>query len=194
MRPTTRPRAPRPRRRSPTKEKPRPRSRPSQRQPRQPAARSLDHQLKDPLAAGRRQRGRDRALYLQDRDAAARYQRRAADAGDGRAGPGARARPKDSNAAPVMPAPAAPSMTSPTPIGRQSNHTPAPNLLDAAQARDPASTGALVTGNDVTGTIPDPRAGRARHDHAGQDRPGAGAAERKTAGSALQVQCCAPPS
>ena len=44
---------------------------------------------------------------------------------------------KDSNAAPAMPAPAAPSMTSPTPIGRQSNHTPAPNLLDAAQVAIP---------------------------------------------------------
>jgi localization factor PodJL len=62
--------------------------------------------------------------------------------------------PKDSNAAPAMPAPAAPSMTSPTPIGRQSNHTPAPNLLDAAQLAIPQAPALLVTGNDVTGTIP----------------------------------------
>ena len=61
---------------------------------------------------------------------------------------------KDSNAAPAMPAPAAPSMTSPTPIGRQSNHTPAPNLLDAAQLAIPQAPALLVTGNDVTGTIP----------------------------------------
>lgn len=67
---------------------------------------------------------------------------------------------KDSNAAPAMPAPAAPSMiTSPTPIGRQSNHAPAPNLLDSAQiplpqAQPPAAVPAPAS--DVTGTIPAP--------------------------------------
>ena len=44
---------------------------------------TLDHHLQDPLAAGRRQRGRDRARHLQDGDDAARHRQRAADAGDG---------------------------------------------------------------------------------------------------------------
>jgi len=63
---------------------------------------------------------------------------------------------RDSNAAPATPAPAPPSMTSPTPIGRQSNLAPAPNLLDSAQvtipqAQVPASP---ITGSDITGAIP----------------------------------------
>ena len=45
---------------------------------------ALDHHLQDPLAAGRRQRGRDRARHLQDGDDAARHRQRAADAGDGK--------------------------------------------------------------------------------------------------------------
>ena len=45
---------------------------------------NLDHHLQDPLAAGRRQRGRDRARHLQDGDDAARHRQRAADAADGK--------------------------------------------------------------------------------------------------------------
>ena len=148
-----------------------------------PTQGTLDHHLEDPLAAGRRQRGRDRARHLQDGDDAARHRQRAADAGDGRAGEPGRPGARPPNARkPAMPAPAAPSMTSPTPIGRQSNHTPAPNMLDSRAARDPASTGGRWSPrNDITGTIP-PRGGRAGHDHARQDRHGAGAADRKTAG------------
>ncbi|MFY9953635.1 hypothetical protein [Bradyrhizobium sp.] len=55
------------------------------------------------------------------------------------------------------PAPAAPSMTSPTPIGRQSNNSLAPNMLEGAPvaipqapAMAPAST---LTPADITGTI-----------------------------------------
>ena len=44
---------------------------------------AVDHHLQDPLAAGRRERGRDRARHLQDGDDAARPGNRAADAGDG---------------------------------------------------------------------------------------------------------------
>ncbi|MCP1910685.1 MULTISPECIES: SEL1-like repeat protein [Bradyrhizobium] len=59
-----------------------------------------------------------------------------------------------------------PSMTSPTPLGRQSNNTPAPNTLDSAQvtippaiapapAVAPEPTAApTAAANDVTGTIP----------------------------------------
>ena len=39
---------------------------------------TLDHHLQDPLAAGRRERGRDRARHLQDGDDAARQRQRAA--------------------------------------------------------------------------------------------------------------------
>ena len=44
----------------------------------------LDHHLQDPLAAGRRERGRDRARHLQDGDDAARQRQRAANAADGK--------------------------------------------------------------------------------------------------------------
>ena len=44
---------------------------------------AFDHHLQDPLAAGRRERGRDRARHLQDGDDAARQRHRPADAGDG---------------------------------------------------------------------------------------------------------------
>jgi len=56
------------------------------------------------------------------------------------------------------PAPAAPAMTSPTPIGRQSNNSLAPSMLEGAQvttppapAMAPAST---ITPADITGSIP----------------------------------------
>ena len=59
--------------------------------------RTLEHFLQDPLAAGRRERGRDRARHVQDGDDAARHRQRAATADDGtaqragRTGAGARA-------------------------------------------------------------------------------------------------------
>lgn len=78
--------------------------------------------------------------------------------------------PADNFVAPP-PAPSSapgPSMTSPTPLGRQSNNTPAPNTLDSAQVTIPqaaAPSAAPVpaaapvaatptTSNDVTGSIP----------------------------------------
>jgi localization factor PodJL len=69
--------------------------------------------------------------------------------------------PADNSAAPT-PAPPAPSMTSPTPIGRQSNNSSAPNTLDSAQVTIPPAPAAAmpaatpVSANDVTGTIPTP--------------------------------------
>ncbi|MGB8400970.1 MAG: hypothetical protein WCE35_19475, partial [Bradyrhizobium sp.] len=57
-------------------------------------------------------------------------------------------------------APVAPSMTSPTPIGRQSNNISAPNTLDSAQVTIPraaaTSDTSPVTAGDITGTIPAP--------------------------------------
>ncbi|MFL6789930.1 MAG: hypothetical protein ACJ8EE_01985 [Bradyrhizobium sp.] len=62
------------------------------------------------------------------------------------------------NSAP--PAPAAPSMTSPMPIGRQSNNSSGPNTLDSAQvtiAPAPVMPAALpVSASDITGTVPTP--------------------------------------
>jgi len=52
--------------------------------------------------------------------------------------------PTDS-AKPAMPAPAAPSMISPAPIGRQSNGGSAPNLLDSAQIAIPQATIPQIT-------------------------------------------------
>jgi localization factor PodJL len=62
--------------------------------------------------------------------------------------------PAENNANPATPAPVAPSMTSPTPIGRQSNNTIAPNTLDTTQVAIPQTPAVLITANDVTGTIP----------------------------------------
>lgn len=71
-------------------------------------------------------------------------------------------------AAPAAPAPA-PSMTSPTPLGKQSNNSVAPNMLDGApititQGANPPTT-ATVGASDITGSIPTaqvpaPKAGR----------------------------------
>ena len=56
------------------------------------------------------------------------------------------------------PAPAVPSMTSPTPIGRQSNNSLAPNMLDGAQVTIPQApamaAASTLTPADITGTIP----------------------------------------
>jgi len=62
--------------------------------------------------------------------------------------------PADSGAQPAMPAPVAPSMTSPTPIGRQSNNISAPNTLDSTQIAIPQVAAAPITASDITGAIP----------------------------------------
>ncbi|MGB6400369.1 MAG: hypothetical protein WBF73_32490, partial [Bradyrhizobium sp.] len=58
------------------------------------------------------------------------------------------------------PAPAAPSMTSPTPIGRQSNNSLAPNMLEGAQVTTPQALAmapvSTLTPADITGSIPGP--------------------------------------
>ena len=53
--------------------------------------------------------------------------------------------PADNGAQPAMPAPVAPSMTSPTPIGRQSNNTSAPNTLDSTQIAIPQVAAGPIT-------------------------------------------------
>jgi localization factor PodJL len=64
--------------------------------------------------------------------------------------------PADTGAAPSMPAPTAPSMTSPTPIGKQSNNTAAPNTLDSAQLAIPQAAASPISPSDITGAIPAP--------------------------------------
>jgi localization factor PodJL len=66
--------------------------------------------------------------------------------------------PTDDGAKPAMPAPAAPSMTSPTPIGRQSLNDSAPSAADGTASvaipQIPATPSAPPTsGSDITGTI-----------------------------------------
>jgi localization factor PodJL len=66
--------------------------------------------------------------------------------------------PPAESAKPAIPAPALPSMTSPTPIGRQSMNAPAPAAADSIasvgipQAAAPVT--APITATDITGTIP----------------------------------------
>jgi len=65
--------------------------------------------------------------------------------------------PAEDGAKPAMPAPAAPSMTSPTPIGRQSLNGAAPELSEStASIPIPQSTAdaSPAPGNDITATIP----------------------------------------
>lgn len=67
--------------------------------------------------------------------------------------------PADKNAAPAAaPAPTAPSMTSPTPLGRQSNNSAAPNTLDGSQITitqgASAPVAAPVPASEITGSIP----------------------------------------
>ena len=86
---------------------------------------AVDHHLQDPLAAGRRERGRDRARHLQDGDDAARRRQFAAIAGRGEferaaCAPAAATRRQGTGQQPAAAPAPAPSMTSPTPIGRQS--------------------------------------------------------------------------
>jgi localization factor PodJL len=62
--------------------------------------------------------------------------------------------PAESSAKPAMPAPAAPSLISPTPVEKQSNNSSGPNTLDAARvAMLPQPAVSAVTANDITGTI-----------------------------------------
>lgn len=69
----------------------------------------------------------------------------------------------DDSSTPAQPAPAAPSMTSPTPIGRQSLNSSAPNTLDStatvaipqpAAVPVPVPAASSVSASDITGTIP----------------------------------------
>jgi localization factor PodJL len=66
--------------------------------------------------------------------------------------------PADKTAAPPASAPGAPSMTSPTPLGRQSNNSSAPNMLDSSQititqgASGPVA--APIATGDITGALP----------------------------------------
>ncbi|MGY3442325.1 MULTISPECIES: hypothetical protein [unclassified Bradyrhizobium] len=81
------------------------------------------------------------------------------------------AQPPAENSIAPAPAPAmpsgtpGPSMTSPTPLGRQSNNTAAPNTLDSAQvtipqalapsaAPEPAAAPPVAASSDITGSIP----------------------------------------
>jgi localization factor PodJL len=67
--------------------------------------------------------------------------------------------PADDSAKPAAPAPATPSMTSPTPIGRQSFNNSIPNISDStASVAIPqtatAVTGSPISASDITGAIP----------------------------------------
>jgi localization factor PodJL len=72
--------------------------------------------------------------------------------------------PADDSAKPAMPDPATPSMTSPTPIGRQSLNSAAPSASDAtASVAIPQTTASPVSSSDITGTIPAMQPPQARH-------------------------------
>jgi localization factor PodJL len=66
--------------------------------------------------------------------------------------------PPAESAKPTMPVPAMPSMTSPTPIGRQSMNSPAPPASDSTASvvipQVAAPVAAPITAADITGTIP----------------------------------------
>jgi localization factor PodJL len=73
--------------------------------------------------------------------------------------PASAAPPADAGAKPSMPDPAMPSMTSPTPIGRQSLNNTAPAMPSASVAIPQAATAPAAQpapANDVTGSIPTP--------------------------------------
>jgi localization factor PodJL len=62
-----------------------------------------------------------------------------------------------------MPDPAPPSMTSPTPIGRQSFNNAAPNATDAVTSLEiPQAAASSASSNDVTGSIPTTQPGNRR--------------------------------
>jgi localization factor PodJL len=62
--------------------------------------------------------------------------------------------PAENSAQPATPAPAAPSITSPTPVGRQSNNSSAPNTLDSAQVAIPQVAASPIPASEITGAIP----------------------------------------
>lgn len=68
--------------------------------------------------------------------------------------PAAAQPPAEDSARPVVPDPVTPSMTSPTPIGRQSLNSAAPSSPDGASVAIPQGPGSPVTSNDITGAIP----------------------------------------
>jgi localization factor PodJL len=61
--------------------------------------------------------------------------------------------PAENSAKPATPAPAAPSMISPTPVEKQSNNSSAPNTLDSARVLIPPQAAAAAAG-DITNSIP----------------------------------------
>ena len=63
--------------------------------------------------------------------------------------------PAEDSAKPVVPEPATPSMTSPTPIGKQSLNGSAPSASDAtASVAIPQPTALPISASDITGSIP----------------------------------------
>ncbi len=69
--------------------------------------------------------------------------------------PQAPAQPPQDNAKPAKPDAATPSMTSPTPIGRQSLNAPAPAASEnVASVEIPQIPAAPISANDITGSIP----------------------------------------
>jgi localization factor PodJL len=67
--------------------------------------------------------------------------------------PAAAQPPAEDSAKPAKPDPVTPSMTSPTPIGRQSQNNIAPGSPDGASVAIPQGPAAPVASNDVTGAI-----------------------------------------
>ena len=61
--------------------------------------------------------------------------------------------PAENGTKPATPSPAGPSMISPTPVEKQSNHSSAPNTLDSARLAMPPQA-SPVTASDTTGSIP----------------------------------------
>ena len=105
---------------------------------------TFEHYREDSLASGRRECRRDRARHLQDGDDAAGHRTHAAGTA---AAPEISSEatplplpppPAESAVAPApAPAPARPSMTSPTPIGKQSLVAPAPKAAGTVHRRQP---------------------------------------------------------
>ena len=169
----------RPKRRDVRQRRPRPRTRAATR-PRRGRQGRLERYLQDPLAAGRRERGRDRARHVQDGDDAARHRQRPATADDGavrrtgRTGAVSRACGEQHQAR--KPAAPAPLMISPTPVEKQSNNSSAPNTLDSARiVIPPQAAPPPAAATDITGaitTMPGHRR-QACHDRRAVDRAAA---------------------
>jgi localization factor PodJL len=95
--------------------------------------------------------------------------------------PAATLSPADRSAAPAVPPPAIPSITSPTPLGRQSNNSSAPNMLDGSQITITQGASAPVAAPSPATSPRDP-AGPSAASRRAATGPGAGAADRATAG------------